>query len=227
MRIQVWAAQIPPGPPPGESDLDPCSPKTPSLLKSHRHVLPPTLAMSTPHQASVQSPSSSTPLITPKRHSSVNSVAAQYASMGDTSAATTESSIATPASAHNIPSRKPSVLNLVYDQVRSWVAPSPIALSSQQHLKSLHQQHPPTDKERVQPRPSVLTIPHNSPLNPHILSDQTTVCWVAGTVVLDSKPSRSFHDYPISSSPSPNSRGPEAHHSSFRTRGRKASRAAA
>ncbi|KIM44904.1 hypothetical protein M413DRAFT_9138 [Hebeloma cylindrosporum] len=241
--ISAWAADIPSGaPPPGdihspddeESSFFSFSrstyrPSPPNLLKTPRQIVPPSLSMTTPP---APPPTPSTPVVTPKRQQSTASIAPSAdASMGQTSlnSAATESSLATPASSNPVPiscaSRRPSILDDMYIQVRSWVSPSPAPIPSTQQP-----QLPvtPMNLPKATPKPrssqfrpvTIISSSHSS----HGFADQSAVYWMAGTV-LDQfaikPPHESFRGRTL-----PNDI-PLRHddHPSYRTRGRKPSRA--
>ncbi|KAF8199178.1 hypothetical protein BJ912DRAFT_691153 [Pholiota molesta] len=160
--IAAWAADIPYGAPPADPEPIPspttspsASPTTPSfrppnLLKTPRRAVPPTLSMSTPQRPA---PLPSTPVLTPRRHPSSASMAPSgYASMGQTSLCTaaTGSSLAlsTPPLSHPVPivssgSRQAPTPAPNADEhvVRSWVSPSPAALAAATARHYPHLQH--------------------------------------------------------------------------------------
>ncbi|KAF8899651.1 hypothetical protein CPB84DRAFT_1780335 [Gymnopilus junonius] len=247
--ISAWAAQVPSGAPAGaisspteefssfDSPLSGATyrqPPPPFLLKPHRRLVPPSLSLASPPSAL---PPLSTPMeLSPKRHTSLHSLTqAAIASTGQTSlrtAATESSLVATPASSQPVPiasaSRKPSVLDDMYSHVRSWVYPSPTFV----HTKLPPQTpFPPSEEVKFSlqarttllPPAKIISYPHSL----HGFADQSTICWMAGTVVVE-QPTK-----PNTCEPSRGCKlpveGPYHHdeHPSFRTRGRKASRAAA
>ncbi|CAA7269278.1 unnamed protein product [Cyclocybe aegerita] len=225
--IQAWAAEIPFGAPAGGcsspiddaysiSSMSSTNYRPPQLLKSPRRVVPPTLCMTTPRP---EPPPPSTPMLTPRRQSSLVSVLRNSHETNRTSliSAPTDSSLATPASSHPVPvpiisQRKPSTIGEMYSQVRSWVSPSPVVVIPQ-------------------PRQPHLPLPRvDSTTNFAFLGDHAAVCW--STIVVDPKQRPQQH----TTSTQRQSRGrgrlapelpPHDEHPSFRTRGRKASRAAA
>ncbi|PPQ94622.1 hypothetical protein CVT25_009353 [Psilocybe cyanescens] len=238
--ISAWASQVPYGAPAGVSS--PCEdvqsfcspqgstyrPPPPSLLSHHRRTLPPSLSMATPPHVR---PPPSNPMLTPKRQPSFASITPTgNASMGQTSlrsAATGSSLVATPYSSQPVPIvRKQSLLDGMYSHVRSWVSPAPV------------QQRPQTPVLRVNPSKlisharSTAVFPVkvvSSPRSSCDVSEKSALCWMTSTVVV--KPT--LQEKPCLSKPQ---RGrklvtdlPFRHddHPSFRTRGRKASRAAA
>ncbi|KAF8972615.1 hypothetical protein BDZ97DRAFT_1752500 [Flammula alnicola] len=241
--ISAWAAEIPAGASAGDSSSpndDSSSfhspstphfrPPPPNLITPHRRAVPPSLSMTTPPSAP-QPPSS--PWSPPSASNR------QPQSMGQTSlrTAATESSLATPASSHPVPiistSRKPSMLEGMYSHVRSWVSPSPALVSTKQRTPlPVLSLDPPTKSTSQLTRSSnllpvtVISSPHLS----HGFPDQSAVCWMAGTVLIDQTAAKlpSFYEQP-SRGRTLNSPSPFRHddHPSFRTRGRKASRAAA
>jgi len=234
--ISAWAADIPSGAPPGDvQSLDDQSsfysfsnstyrPLPPNLLKNPPRIVPPSLSMTTPP---VAAPVPSTPVLTPRRQQSATSIApSANTSMGQTSltSAVTESSLATPASSNPVPiacvSQKPSVLEDMYVQVRSWVSPLPVPIASTQRPQP---QVTPTDLPKATPKP----LPSSSHPS-HGFTNQSAVYWVPSTVLTNQQyatkrprryePSRGRQlDVPL----------PHDDHPSFRTRGRRASRAAA
>lgn len=242
--ISAWAADIPTGAPPPRDIQSPDDqssfysfsrstyrPSPPNLLKNPRRIVPPSLSMTIPPTAP-RTPS--TPMVTPRRQQSTTSIApSANASMGQTSlnSAATESSLATPASSNPVPiscvSRQPSVLDDMYIQVRSWASPSPAPIPSTQ------QPQPPVTpmnlpKATPKPRPSQfppVTITSSSH-SCHGFADQSAVYWMA-CPVLDQLATKPPHHYePFRGRPLPTDiplRRDD--HPSYRTRGRKPSRA--
>jgi len=237
--ISAWAADIPSGaPPPGDQD-DSSSfysfsgstfrPSPPNLLKNPRRTVHPSLSMTTPP---VAPHTPSTPMITPKRQQSTTSIApSANASMGQTSAAT-ESSLATPASSNPVPiscaSRKPSVLDNMYIQVRSWASPSLAPFPSTQRP-----QPPvtPMNRPKAPPKPhhpshfrpvTIMSSSHSS----HGFSDPSAIYWTTGAVLDQFATKPPHHSESFRGRPLPNDI-PLRHddHPSYRTRGRKPSRA--
>jgi hypothetical protein len=239
--ISAWAADIPSGAPPLgdiQSPDDQSSfysfsrstyrPSPPNLLKNPRRIVPPSLSMTTPTTAP---PTPSTPMVTPKRQQSTTSIApSPNASMGQVSlnSAATESSLATPASSNPVPiscaSRQPSVLDDMYIQVRSWASPSPAPIPSTQQLQL------PMNLPKATPKPRPSQVPPvrimSSSRSCYGFADQSTAYWMAGTVLdqLATKPPHHYESF--RGRPLPNDI-PLRHddHPSYRTRGRKPSRA--
>ncbi|KAH9479621.1 hypothetical protein JR316_0008216 [Psilocybe cubensis] len=246
--IEAWAAQIPYGAPAGDDSPSSYSSSSafhqqpqgtphraspPALLTSscRPRTLPPSLSMATPPHVR---PPPSHPMQTPRRQSSSSSTdpTAANASIGQTSIhspATGSSLVSTPYSSQPVPIlRNQSLLDGMYSHVRSWVSPAPI-----------HQFQPQTQKsQRTHPSQLISHAPSqhaavpvfpvrvvSSPQSSCGLSEKSAICWVPTPAVvkqpqLDSKPIKVQRGRKLL--------GAElAEHPSFRTRGRKASRAAA
>ncbi|PPQ65761.1 hypothetical protein CVT26_000362 [Gymnopilus dilepis] len=243
--ISAWAAQVPAGAPagglssPSEEYSCPESssgatyrPSPPNLLKPHRRLVPPSISYASPPSAL---PPPSTPLeLSPRRRVSLQSVSqVANASTGQTSlrtAATESSLVATPASSQPVAiasaSRKPSILDGMYSHVHSWVSHSPSNNQPQTPL-------PPQEQARSSCKAHTTTFPSvkvaSSPQSFHGHADQATVYWMAGTVIVDPPHSKRRDNYEASRGRKPSVETSYHHdeHPSFRTRGRKASRAAA
>ncbi|KAF9457194.1 hypothetical protein BDZ94DRAFT_1314435 [Collybia nuda] len=129
--ILAWASEIPSTPSTGTSTpiTDSCAPSPFSSKAPSRS------ASSTFPSTALPSPSR--PILTPQQHLTSHSLlrSPESVSMGKTSllSGATESSLATPASAHAIrmvaKGERPSFLGSIANHVRSWVAPSPLIAS--------------------------------------------------------------------------------------------------
>lgn len=233
--IAAWAADIPYGAPPADPEPAPSpstsacgspttpgsfrAPPPPNLVKTPRRAVPPTLSMSTPQRPV---PQPSTPVLTPRRYPSSASMAPSgYASMGQTSLCTaaTGSSLAlsTPPLSHPVPivssgSRQaPAPAPNDEHVVRSWVSPSPAALAAATARHYPHLQHILVNDAAATLQKSASRKHLPAMLEPIAGSWQTENVFIA---------------QPFEKLPRVHTfRGDE--HPSFRTRGRKESRAAA
>lgn len=212
--ISAWAADIPYGPPaiPSSSSSPSHSVhRPPQLLSRHPRIIPPSLCKNT------STPRAIPPLSTPKPLR----LTVQPSDNGRTSlkSALTESSLATPASSH--PIQQPLGLGDIYSHVRSWVTPSSLV-----HFKRAPS---PAKVKSLKFTPSTrITRPHSvkvvsSPDTPHGFLDDH---WKASAMLLEQprikrapghQQLRLPHDVPRLADQD----------SSFRARGRKASRAVA
>ncbi|KDR67934.1 hypothetical protein GALMADRAFT_146678 [Galerina marginata CBS 339.88] len=244
--ISAWAADIPSGAPAGgiSSPTDDSSSfyslsggtyrqPPPNLLKTQRRLVPPTLSVATPPSVL---PPPSTPMVTPKRQMS-SAAQPGNASTGHTSlrsAATESSLVATPASSQPVPiaaaSRRPSIIDDMYCHVRSWVSPSPAPVSTKPHPQTPVLR---VDLQKFAFPPRTTTFPPvkivSSPQSLRGFSEQSAGCWVAGPVLVEQPQTKRPNIYEPSRGRKPTTELPFRHddHPSFRTRGRKASRAAA
>ena len=232
--ISAWAADIPYGPPADSSvsSLTSNNIYRPSkLISRHHRIVPPTLCTNTP-QAIPPLPPPSSPLRTPKpkpyhpnaQHSDTSRISLK--------SAVTESSLATPASSHSmLISTSPHPLSIggIYSHVRSWVMPPTTSLvpckraTSPAKLKSL-KVTAPAHSPRVLPV-KVVSPPDTS----YGFLDEGAVHWKASTVLLDqSNIKRAPEHQHLRGYRLPHEFPPPADQdSSFRARGRKASRAVA
>jgi hypothetical protein len=122
------------------------------------------------------------------------------------------------------------MLDGMYSHVRSWVSPSPALVSTKQR--------PQTPVLRVDPLKFTLqtrttTFPPvkvaSSSHSSRGFAEQSAVCWMAGAVLVEQHPSKRPNVYEPLRGRKLATELPLRHdeHPSFRTRGRKASRAAA
>ena len=223
--ISAWAAEIPYGPPADSSVSSTSSSplhsvhQPPQLLSHHPRIIPPALCTDT-----LRATSPPTPLRTPKLpHPTMQPPDVSQVSL---KSVLTESSLATPASSHPMPIstiQRPLGLDGIYSHVRSWVTPSPTS---------------PVRVKPFKPTPSVLNTrlrPVNvtsvkvvsPPDTPHGFLDEDAPHWKFNTIILEQPPKRAPerqqlrgclpHEFPRMA----------GQNSSFRARGRKASRAVA
>ncbi|KAF9478275.1 hypothetical protein BDN70DRAFT_933514 [Pholiota conissans] len=225
--IAAWAADIPYGAPPAEQEIISASPAPfraappPNLIRPARRAVPPTLSMSTPPR---ELPPPSTPVLTPRRHPSTTSMAPSgYASMGQTSLCTTAATgsslaLSTPPLSQPVPisgsagrQLHPSNTNDAH-VVRSWVSPSPAALAPATARHYPHLQHLLHVHDAAA---AALQKSASRKLLPAML-EPLAASWRPDADVFEEKASLPrVHTF----------RGDD--HPSFRTRGRKESRAAA
>jgi hypothetical protein len=162
--IAAWAADIPPNAPPPADDIPPPQdrdrthrPPTlhkshrapPKLLKSCRLIAPPCLSTSSTYPAES---CTSSPIITPSRPSSTGQPQTSLSKTSSKSSPT-ESPVSTPPSSPCqpavpifCPSRKSSILDDMYIQVRSWVSPTPPLFVP---VELPYQKRPPLPVNRV------------------------------------------------------------------------------
>ena len=221
--ISAWAAEIPYGPPadntstsfPSHSALRP-----PHLLSCHPRITPPALCTDT-----LRATPPTTPLHTPKsRHPTMQPPDVSRISL---KSALTESSLATPASSHPMPIstiKQPLGLDGIYSHVRSWVTPSPISPARVKPFKPT----PSAFNTRLHPV-NVTSVKVVSPPDTlHGFLDEDAPHWKVSTIILDQPPKRVPERQQLRRSRLPHEFLRMAdQNSSFRARGRKASRAVA
>ena len=227
--ISAWAAEIPYGPPADPSVSSTSSSPSPShsvhrppqLLSCHPRIIPPALCTdtlrATPPPAPLRTPKPPHPTMQPPDVSRVS-----------LKSAFTESSLATPASSHPMPIstiRRPLGLDGIYSHVRSWVTPSPTSPARVKPFK-------PTPSVLINTRlhpVSVTSVKVVSPPDtPHGFLDEDAPHWKFSTIILEQPPKRAPERQQLRGCRLPHEFPRMAgQNSSFRARGRKASRAVA
>ena len=224
--ISAWAAEIPYGPPaepsisstsssPSHSVLRP-----PQLLSHHPRTIPPTLCTDT-----LRPTPSPTPLHTPKpRHPTMQQP--PDVSRISLKSALTESSLATPASSHPMPIsiKRPLGLDGIYSHVRSWVTPSPTSPAGVKPFKLT----PSALNTRLHPVNVTSVKVVSPPDTSHGFLEEDAPHWKFSTIILDQPPKRAPERQQLEGCRLPHKFLRMADQSSsFRARGRKASRAVA
>lgn len=220
--ISAWAAEIPYGPP-----ADPSSSSSPShsvhrppqLLSRHPRIIPPALCTDT-----LRATPPSTPLHTPKlRYPTVQPPDISRISL---KSALTESSLATPASSHPMPIsiQRPLGLDGICTHVRPWVTPSPTSPAKVKPLKLT----PSARNTRLCPVNVTSVKVVSPPDTPHGFLDEDALHWNVSTIILEQPPKRAPERQQLRGCRLPHEFPRVADQdSSFRARGRKASRAVA
>lgn len=225
--ISAWAAEIPYGPPADPSTSSTTSSpshsvlRPPQLLSRHPRITPPALCTDTLR---------ATPPPTPLRTSKSRRPTMQLPDVSRISlkskSALTESSLATPASSHPMPisrTKRPLGLDGIYSHVRSWVTPSPTSparvmpfmLTPSAFNTGLH----PVNVTSVK----VVSPPDT----PHGFLDDDAPHWKFSTIILDQPHKRAPDRQLLGCHLTHEFLRMADQNSSFRARGRKASRAVA
>ncbi|KAF9561486.1 hypothetical protein CPC08DRAFT_762025 [Agrocybe pediades] len=232
--IHAWAGDIPAGASPEHpsprsnpgfrmSSITPTSLDTralapPNLIKPSRRLVPPSLSI-TDSQTTVP-PTPSNPIVTPRRQTSFLSMAqaAANASMGQRSAATESSLVATPPPSKPVPigvGKKSSRRDGLYNDFVSWNSPNVLPPS---YLPQFPKHAPAYAPVKIV----------SSPRSSCIASEQSPMYWTAGPPPVKQVTSKRppYDDLRPSKVTNENFACHEAQQHPFRTRGRKPSRAA-
>jgi hypothetical protein len=224
--ISAWAAEIPYGPPADSSILFTTSSpshsvlRPPQLLSCHPRITPPALCTDT-----LRATPPPTPLHTPKsRHPTMQPPDVSRISL---KSAFTESSLATPATSHPMPIstiKRPLGLDSIYSHVCSWMTPSPTSPARVKPFKLT----PSAFNIRLHPVNVTSVKVVSPPDTPHCFLDEDAPHWKFSTIILDQPPKRAPEGQQLRGSRLPHEFLRMAdQNSSFRARGRKASRAVA
>lgn len=223
--ISAWAAEIPYGAPadPSISYTSHSAYRPTQLLSRHSKIVPPSLCTNTPQAIT---PPPSIPLRTAKPHPTIQPC---YTSQTSLKSALSDSPLATPASAHPMPistiqqhHQHLPLLNhgAVYSHLRSWVTPSPSFVPFKRA----------TSPNKVKPLNLTISARNTNvkvvspPDTPLGFLDEDTVHWKSSTILLEQPRLKHVPQHQPLRACHPSLADQD---SSFRVRGRKASRAVA